>query len=305
MAGRRRIQLDEDGQPTSKALSSARLSDRAIDEIIGMCRGVIADEEVNALEATALLRWIEANSEHADQWPFDVIYERVEENLSDGHLDADEARDLLSLLIDVTGGDIPIEDRVASYATALPLTTPPPPLKFEGRIFCLTGKFLFGSRAKCEAAVRERGGDPRGSVSTTTDYLVIGSMGSPQWLHSTFGTKIEAARFHDVAIVHEAHWLDHVDQTPASFSAAPRPRRKRRRTLVPGAETFVAAFRAGFLPSESEDDPARLATLAREFDMFADFENVPGYYQIVYTGRDHNLLGPWFVKLAEDADAPV
>lgn len=179
-----------------------------------MCRGVIADNQVNTLEAQALQRWIEANEEHSDKWPFDVILDRLEVALDDGHLDETEAQDLFELLIDITGGETPIEARVASYATSLPLTRPYPTVEFPERSFCLTGKFLFGTRNRCESAIRERGGIPIQNVNGETDYLVIGAMGSSQWLHSTHGLKIEAARFHDTVIIHEGHWCDELEKCP-------------------------------------------------------------------------------------------
>jgi hypothetical protein len=63
MAGRRRVPLDDDGQPSAGGLAAARLSDRALDEMIGICRGVLADGEINDLEAQAMLKWIEAHQE--------------------------------------------------------------------------------------------------------------------------------------------------------------------------------------------------------------------------------------------------
>jgi NAD-dependent DNA ligase len=94
-----------------------------------------------------------------------------------------------------------------------PYDTPQPPIMFESRAFLFTGEFEFGTRARCERAVRERGGviPKNKEVSHVIDYLVVGAKGSLRWKHETSGAKIEAAvverHLHGKpAIIREAHW---------------------------------------------------------------------------------------------------
>jgi NAD-dependent DNA ligase len=96
--------------------------------------------------------------------------------------------------------------------STLPLTAPAPEILYPGRSFCFTGVFEFGSRADCHEAVLARGGEPAKSVIKKLNYLVIGSVGSDFWRHSSFGTKIvKAAQYCEdgvgIAIVSEAHWV--------------------------------------------------------------------------------------------------
>src|SRR2546425_2299320 len=91
--------------------------------------------------------------------------------------------------------------------------TPQPPVLFEGRIFLFTGEFEFGTRTRCEQAVRERGGviPKNKEVSHVIDYLVVGARGSAHWKRETYGAKIEAAvverHIHrKPAIITEKHW---------------------------------------------------------------------------------------------------
>jgi len=63
----------------------------------------------------------------------------------------------------------------------------------------------------CEGFITTRGGAIKSSPSNKLNFLVIGGLGSPEWKHGSFGTKIEAAmRMKDegaaIAIVHEDHW---------------------------------------------------------------------------------------------------
>ncbi|MEQ9007661.1 MAG: BRCT domain-containing protein, partial [Ekhidna sp.] len=143
--------------------------------------------------------------------PANVLYQRIEEMLADNVLDAEEQKELLQTLMDLTG-EPTIHGSVNSMATSLPLTTPDPAIDFEGRIFCLTGKFVTGTRRQCESLVLERNGSLKKSPTKDTDFLVIGVVGSTDWIHSTHGRKIERAvelkeSGTNIAIVSEEHWV--------------------------------------------------------------------------------------------------
>lgn len=60
-------------------------------------------------------------------------------------------------------------------------------------MFCLTGDFVYAPRRVCAEATAARGGVVKGEVSRQIDYLVVGSLGSPEWKHGSYGTKIEKA----------------------------------------------------------------------------------------------------------------
>jgi len=127
-------------------------------------------------------------------------------------LDPDEQGELLDLLLSITGGEIPLKEQVNSFSATLPLSLPPPEVVFDRRQFCLTGRFAFGSRKQCEAQIVERGGLTQSDVTRDTSYLVVGAMGSTDWIHSTYGRKIEAAvalrdRGFAIGLISEEHWV--------------------------------------------------------------------------------------------------
>ncbi|MNE70663.1 DNA polymerase III subunit epsilon [compost metagenome] len=69
----------------------------------------------------------------------------------------------------------------------------------------------YGPRKDCEALVIDRGGQIGAGVSKKIHYLVVGTIGNEQWLHSTYGTKIKKAvelreAGAPLAIVSEEHW---------------------------------------------------------------------------------------------------
>ena len=184
---------DADMNSRPHPFNAARISERSLDELIGACRGVLADGAVTAGEAKFLLDFIETNRGHCQEWPANVLYGRLTQMLVDHSLDPQEEGELLELLHEIVGGPAPVEKRIASYSSSLPLCKPQPRIEFPGKKFCLTGKFLFGSRTKCEGEVTLRGGIRESAPTRTTSFLVIGAMGSPDWIHSTHGRKIQAA----------------------------------------------------------------------------------------------------------------
>ena len=108
-----------------------------------------------------------------------------------------------------------MEEYVTNFSTALPLTLPAPTIHFPQRHFCLTGKFVYGTRQQCEGAIVAKGGRVQKAPTGETNYLVIGTVGSTDWIHSTYGRKVEAAvacqeRGYSIAIVSEEHWMTYL-----------------------------------------------------------------------------------------------
>ena len=201
---------DKHGQPVNRNISTKRLKDRKIDELIGLCKGITADNLVNQSEAEFLLQWLDNNREIYDTWPGNILYNRIDAMLSDKILDDNEKKELIDLLRQATGGPAAAKN-INSMSTSLPLTAPAPKIIIENRIFCFTGKFITGTRNYCENIIIEKGGSIKKSPTLKTNYLVIGIIGSTDWIHSTHGRKIEAAvelvkQKKRIKIISEEHW---------------------------------------------------------------------------------------------------
>lgn len=201
--------LDEHGQPLNRLYSKKRLNDRTIDELIGLSRGLIADKNISQSEAEFLLTWLGSNLEYCSDPVINQLYYRINEMLRDKVLDDDEQRELLQILTEFTG-ESTIE-HCHELSTSLPLCTPPPTVEFEGRTFCLTGKFAYGPRGVCQDVITERGGVAITSVTMRLDYLVVGTFCSRDWLHTSYGTKImKASEYREkgikTSIISEDHW---------------------------------------------------------------------------------------------------
>ena len=102
-----------------------------------------------------------------------------------------------------------------------PFDDPLPEIFIQGKCFCFTGAFDYGSRSDCRQAVVSRGGSFTEGVTLRTDVLVIGTDASPAWSHGNFGNKIEAAMVCRMqrgkpTIIPEAYWRELLQQDPAA-----------------------------------------------------------------------------------------
>ena len=203
---------NQDDRAPGAGMTSGRRADRASTELVGICRGVLADGHVSQMEANFLKDWIERNAEFVGLYPFDRIYSQLSESLRDGFLDSDESADLMDTLVRFVGGEaFSPEGETASRSTTLPVDDPEPKISYPGSVFVVTGTFSYGTRNRVHAAIEERGGSNSASPSKKTRYLVIGDLGSRDWIHSNAGRKIEKAidirsAGNPLAIVAETCW---------------------------------------------------------------------------------------------------
>jgi hypothetical protein len=201
----------DDGMAPSGAMTAARRTTRDTDELIGLCRGVLADGAVSSAEAQFLLRWMDGNRLLCDRFPFNVLYPRIARALHDGVIDESEERELLELLMQATG-DVLSPESANSRPTELMLDDPPPDVIHGGKAFVFTGVFNYGTRREVSLLAETLGGRIAPSVSRKVHFLIVGNLGSDDWKHSTHGTKILKAielknAGASIAIVNEEHWL--------------------------------------------------------------------------------------------------
>ena len=197
----------------------ALINDPLVDELTGLCRGVLANGAVDRKEAEYLRAWFQKRP-HATRVPMvATVYNSVIKALPEGDnleylsheaWQASAAQtELFNTLQQFCGfGAQPDE---IDHSTRLPLDNPPPPITFAGKHFCFTGRFNFGKRGACQDEVIKRGATAAKDVSQKTDVLVIGTYIADKWVHSTHGRKIEKAvdlraSGMPLAIISEEHW---------------------------------------------------------------------------------------------------
>lgn len=86
----------------------------------------------------------------------------------------------------------------------------------SGKTFCLTGEFT-EERQKIENKIIQLGGIVKKNPVKSLNYLVIGSLGSPDWKFGTFGRKYELAEHLNekgasIAIIKETDFIEEVKE---------------------------------------------------------------------------------------------
>lgn len=167
------------------------IDDRQIDTLIGISKGIIANNEVDQKEAEFLLTWLIQSKQNTESPIIANLLNKVEIMMSDNLLDKDESQELLAILRQFSGEESQIGE--LAKATTLPIDQPTPAIEFQDKIFVLTGTFSYGTRKECEETIERLNGKTAKNITKNTDYMVIGSYVTDSWKHETFGRKIEKA----------------------------------------------------------------------------------------------------------------
>jgi NAD-dependent DNA ligase len=209
------MERDPHGQPYNLRFNRARRAERDLSEFLGLAKGLLADGAVSVEEAMMVRQWISKHADAVEQWPLNRLAARLTTIYDDGRVDDEERADLAELLQSIVGGTAGIvlgEDA----ATELPIDRPPPNFDWSGATVVFTGKFAYGTRAECQRTVTKLGASCANDVTLQTRYLVVGTFGSRDWVHTSFGRKIQkAVKYRDsgcaIAIAGEDHWVKSID----------------------------------------------------------------------------------------------
>lgn len=192
---------------------------RSVGALLGIAQGLICDGHLNDGEIHFLNEWLSENENIANTWPGDVLHARVRSVLADGRVSEAERSYLLETLQKLIGGTLE-ELGEATHVSELMFDVVDS-VSFNGSTFCLTGDFVFAPRAVCAEAIECRGGSVSSSVTKKVKYVVVGGLGSSEWKHGSFGTKIEKAMELKrdgvpLLIVHEDPWANSLSQAPTT-----------------------------------------------------------------------------------------
>lgn len=190
---------DQHGQPTQVFRPNIENNiSKTFDRLVGLCMGIMADDELNPTEADFFTNWIERVANNDPVWPFPLIASEVEK-INSNFENQDERvlaiKELIQQILgtgNVSGGECFEYD---DYSSDLPLDHPlPTEVAFKSKEFVITGKFDYGTRIKVTEAIENLGGIVKnGFPSKKTRYLVIGNHVSRDWYYSSYGRKIERA----------------------------------------------------------------------------------------------------------------
>jgi hypothetical protein len=199
--------------PTYSDTSSSYSTDtlrQSLGELLGLARGLLADQELSDGEIEFLDKWLEDRYAMTSSFPGNVIHDRIKEVLEDGVITEDEREHLVETL------NMLVEGRLDDLTEQVDLSElwfdEVGLIEFKQTKFCLTGDFVYGPREVCKTAIEERGGIVAQTVINEPQILVVGGLGVDEWRSGGLGVEIEAAlklRAKGVAlkIIPEGSWV--------------------------------------------------------------------------------------------------
>jgi len=204
----------------TEKLNRSRTHARDINELLGICKGIAFDNQVNESEAVSLSLWLRSHPEIQNVWPASALNIEVNKALAQEKY---EGTDLIEAVKKIAGENeisetVDLDTGEATYretSTALPVEVVDS-IEHDGKLFVLTGKFGIGTREECESMVALLGGRCQKSPTKKTSYLVIGEQRSADWAMSSSGRKIQKAMLlkedgSSIKIISEEHWRYHCD----------------------------------------------------------------------------------------------
>lgn len=197
--------------PKEIALQQKQIT-KGLNTLMGIVSGIVCDDQLLETEIHFLSLWIKEHQELSKTYPASVVYRRIKEVLSDGLITPEEKDYLLNELKVLSGTDF------SNTGSALPdhissIFDDDPHIIIPNNVFVLTGEFIYGTRSACHKVIESKGGITSDSVTKKTNYLVVGSMSSPDWIVANFGRKIQKAAEmmlsgeYEIAVVREQDWV--------------------------------------------------------------------------------------------------
>ncbi len=161
---------------TKKVFSEKTL---ALAELSKMNRAIISAGSISDTQILEMQTWMKDNLYLSGNYPFDSIFEKIEEISKGGTISEEDRASLLSLL-QIHSDPV----RTQSENSEVNLT---------GRNVCLTGEFQFGARDTITKILINRGVFVMERVTSKTEYLIVGGNGSTAWACGNYGSKIKKA----------------------------------------------------------------------------------------------------------------
>lgn len=170
----------------------------SLQQLQGLCHGILADGHVNEAELAGLRTWMREHFYLARLYPFDEIHSILHFIMENGRAGDDELLMLKAIFLQYA--NIRVETVRASLVEEVGHTyqikgfcAVAPEVVFEGRRFCFTGESGRATRSQLQSYISQMGGIPQNNVTKDLDFLIVGDAGSEAWAFSCYGRKVEKA----------------------------------------------------------------------------------------------------------------
>lgn len=155
-------------------------------ELHGILSGIAADKEISSTELTYLWNWLNKNEVLKGLFPYDEIYSLVCQIGTRKTLSSEEKNHLINAFSWTE------EVTISTNSPFVPWEVDPV-IRFDGKLFCLTGASKKMSRSKIGEIINQRNGKVANSITKSLDYLVVCAEANVAWTHACYGRKVEQA----------------------------------------------------------------------------------------------------------------
>ena len=190
--------------------------EKSVNELMGLCQGVIADGSICEKEVVFLQKWFANNAKHlnihSDNF-LNIIADKINEiSLSELSEKQGFLVEFHNFLQKLTGSNYELGE--VQKSTSLPVNDNARIIIPESK-FVLTGTFARLPRKQIVEIIEENNGYIKPNVTLDVNYLVIGEYVSKDWANSSFGRKIERAveiqkQSKILKIISEEYFLNYV-----------------------------------------------------------------------------------------------
>lgn len=191
-----------------------------LQELQGICYGVLADGVIRDQEIIELEKWIDSNKHLSSYYPYDELRTVLFKILKDGVVDHEEKillKAYFSQFVKLTNEELTTKiDQEIKATNISGLCAFEPNITIDGKLFSCTGKLSRGSRGDLAKLIANLGGVFSDNITKKTNYLIVGDNGNPAWAFACYGRKVERAlkmrkEGDNILIVHENDFLDFTD----------------------------------------------------------------------------------------------
>ena len=169
----------------------------------GLIKGILCDNILSDDEIRFLNNWINENNSLSGNYPFDVIFQKLNDVLEDNVITEDERTELINTLEKAVN---PVENSAESVTEDFDLID---------KAVCLTGEFESFSKSELINKLENIGVIVKKDVSSKVNYLIVGNIGNENWSCGNYGNKVKKAleyqkKGKDIKIIKEGElmkWL--------------------------------------------------------------------------------------------------
>lgn len=112
--------MSNDNYSAERSIANYRIN-RAIEHLLGLVTGLVADGQLNDIEIKMLSMWITTHPEVASEYPGSVLIKKITEVLVDGIITEEERTHLLTFLLQLASADFSSTGSADSEVVALPI----------------------------------------------------------------------------------------------------------------------------------------------------------------------------------------